>query len=131
MPEWTLPPLSLHLLMPPGRLRPLRVQALIDHLVRELSNPPWAEPPAPPPSQPARVAQTIEQPHPRRRQRPVERREDEALQEVAGEVEALADVARRRAALAESRKGGRGSSRSRVGLAGGSRLTARPVRGLT
>ncbi len=43
MPDWTLPPLSLHLLMPPGKLRPLRVQALIDHFVAELSHPPWAK----------------------------------------------------------------------------------------
>lgn len=41
MPQWTVTPLGLHLLMPPSPLRPLRVQVLIDHLARELANPPW------------------------------------------------------------------------------------------
>lgn len=42
MPDWTVAPLGLHLVMPPSPLRPLRVQVLIDHLARELANPPWA-----------------------------------------------------------------------------------------
>ena len=41
MPDWTAPPLALHLVMPPSPLRPLRVQVLIDHLARELANAPW------------------------------------------------------------------------------------------
>ena len=41
MPDWTVMPLGLHLVMPPSPLRPLRVQALIDHLARELANAPW------------------------------------------------------------------------------------------
>ena len=41
MPDWTVTPLGLHLLMPPSPLRPLRVQVLIDHLARELANAPW------------------------------------------------------------------------------------------
>ncbi|MEI5688851.1 LysR family transcriptional regulator [Sphingomonas kyungheensis] len=41
MPDWTVTPLGLHLVMPPSPLRPLRVQALIDHLARELANAPW------------------------------------------------------------------------------------------
>jgi len=41
MPDWTVTPLGLHLVMPPSPLRPLRVQVLIDHLARELANPPW------------------------------------------------------------------------------------------
>jgi DNA-binding transcriptional LysR family regulator len=42
MPEWSPPPLGLHLVMPPNPLRPLRVQVLIDYLVRELSHVPWS-----------------------------------------------------------------------------------------
>ncbi len=42
MPEWSAPALGLHLVMPPSPLRPLRVQALIDHLAQALANPPWA-----------------------------------------------------------------------------------------
>ena len=41
MPDWTVAPLGLHLVMPPSPLRPLRVQVLIDHLARELANAPW------------------------------------------------------------------------------------------
>lgn len=42
MPDWSVTPLGLHLVMPPSPLRPLRVQVLIDHLARELSRAPWA-----------------------------------------------------------------------------------------
>lgn len=42
MPEWAAPVLALHLLMPPSTLRPLRVQAVIDHLAQALAKPPWA-----------------------------------------------------------------------------------------
>lgn len=42
MPEWSAPPLALHLLMPPSPLRPLRVQVLIDYLAKALAAPPWA-----------------------------------------------------------------------------------------
>jgi DNA-binding transcriptional LysR family regulator len=41
MPDWTVPPLGLHLLTPPSPRRPLRVQTVIEHLTRELSNPQW------------------------------------------------------------------------------------------
>jgi len=41
MPDWSVTPLGLHLVMPPSPLRPLRVQALVDHLARELANAPW------------------------------------------------------------------------------------------
>ncbi|KQS05142.1 LysR family transcriptional regulator [Sphingomonas sp. Leaf357] len=41
MPEWSVAPLGLHLVMPPSPLRPLRVQALIDYLARELARAPW------------------------------------------------------------------------------------------
>ena len=42
MPDWSVTPLGLHLVMPPSPLRPLRVQVLIDHLARELTRAPWA-----------------------------------------------------------------------------------------
>jgi len=41
MPEWSVTPLGIHLVMPPSPLRPLRVQVLIDHLAREFANAPW------------------------------------------------------------------------------------------
>jgi DNA-binding transcriptional LysR family regulator len=42
MPEWTVEPLALHLIMPPSPLRPLRVQVVIDHFARALAAAPWA-----------------------------------------------------------------------------------------
>jgi DNA-binding transcriptional LysR family regulator len=42
LPEWTPPPLALHLIMPPSPLRPLRVQVTIDHLAGALARAPWA-----------------------------------------------------------------------------------------
>ncbi|WP_342248950.1 LysR family transcriptional regulator [Sphingomonas sp. OTU376] len=44
MPDWSPPPLALHLIMPPSPLRPLRVQAVIDYLGVTLSRAPWAVP---------------------------------------------------------------------------------------
>lgn len=41
MPDWSVTPLGLHLVMPPSPLRPLRVQTLIDYLGRELARAPW------------------------------------------------------------------------------------------
>ena len=41
MPEWSVTPLGIHLVMPPSPLRPLRVRVLIDYLARELANAPW------------------------------------------------------------------------------------------
>nr|WP_278044237.1 LysR substrate-binding domain-containing protein [Sphingomonas sp. BK036] len=38
MPEWSVNPLRLHLVMPPSPLRPLRIQVLNDYLARELAN---------------------------------------------------------------------------------------------
>ncbi len=44
MAEWTPPPIALHLVTPPGRLRPTRVQVLMDHLVQHFQQAPWAGP---------------------------------------------------------------------------------------
>lgn len=44
MPGWSAPPIALHLVTPPGELRPTRVTALIDHLRRVLAAAPWASP---------------------------------------------------------------------------------------
>lgn len=41
--EWSLPPIALHMVTPPGGLRPARVGALIDFLVRRLAAAPWAK----------------------------------------------------------------------------------------
>jgi DNA-binding transcriptional LysR family regulator len=41
MPEWSVPTLGLYLLTPPSFRRPLRVQMVIDHLVRALTGAPW------------------------------------------------------------------------------------------
>jgi DNA-binding transcriptional LysR family regulator len=41
MPEWSVRPLGLHLVMPPNPLRPQRVQLLIDYLAAALAHPPW------------------------------------------------------------------------------------------
>ncbi|MHA7601671.1 LysR family transcriptional regulator [Alicycliphilus sp. T452] len=42
MEDWQVEPIALHILTPPGRARPARVQALIEHLVRSFASEPWA-----------------------------------------------------------------------------------------
>ncbi len=44
MPEWTMPPISVNLVTPPGRHRPARVAAVIEFLARRLAAAPWALP---------------------------------------------------------------------------------------
>jgi hypothetical protein len=44
LPDWTLPPIALHPVMPPGEPRPARVTALIGFLAQALSAAPWASP---------------------------------------------------------------------------------------
>jgi DNA-binding transcriptional LysR family regulator len=43
MEDWFVPPIALHVVTPPGRARPARVQALIDYLVQRLRDAPWAD----------------------------------------------------------------------------------------
>lgn len=40
---WEVDAIGLHIVTPPGRSRPARVQAFIDHAVQEFMNAPWAE----------------------------------------------------------------------------------------
>lgn len=42
MPNWSAPPIALHIVTPPNRARPVRVQLLIDYLVNRFANAPWA-----------------------------------------------------------------------------------------
>ena len=44
MPDWSPPPIALHLVTPPGELRPARVTALIAFLAQALASAPWAGP---------------------------------------------------------------------------------------
>jgi DNA-binding transcriptional LysR family regulator len=42
MPGWSLPPIALHLVTPPGGPRPARVEALAGFLARRLARPKWS-----------------------------------------------------------------------------------------
>lgn len=44
LPEWRNPDIALHLVTPPGHLRPARVRALLAFLTDRLSHQPWAKP---------------------------------------------------------------------------------------
>lgn len=50
--DWHADEVALNLIMPPGRLRPARVTALTDYLVRSLAVAPWTRAPEPVPSSP-------------------------------------------------------------------------------
>lgn len=41
--DWEVEPIALHLVMPPGRRRPARVQALIDYFSDYFAHKPWAQ----------------------------------------------------------------------------------------
>ena len=43
MDDWQVDTIALHIVTPPGRRRPARVQALMDYLVQYYANEPWAE----------------------------------------------------------------------------------------
>ena len=40
--DWQVPPIALHIVSPPGRAKPARVQAMIDYLAAHFANAPWA-----------------------------------------------------------------------------------------
>jgi DNA-binding transcriptional LysR family regulator len=42
MPEWVAPSIAMHIVTPPHRARPMRVQLLIDYLAQTLAHAPWA-----------------------------------------------------------------------------------------
>lgn len=42
MDDWQVEPIALHIVTPPGRRRPARVQALIEYLCQHYANEPWA-----------------------------------------------------------------------------------------
>lgn len=42
LPGWQVPPIALHIVSPPGRAKPARVQALIEFLAEHFSAAPWA-----------------------------------------------------------------------------------------
>ncbi len=42
MVDWEVEPIALHIVTPPGRSRPARVQALIEYLAERFRNEPWA-----------------------------------------------------------------------------------------
>ena len=42
LPDWQVPPIALHIVTPPGRARPARVQAFIEFLVKQFERAPWA-----------------------------------------------------------------------------------------
>lgn len=44
MADWSMPPIALNIVTPPGGLRPARVAAVIEFLARRLSAAPWAAP---------------------------------------------------------------------------------------
>jgi hypothetical protein len=40
--EWVAPSIAMHIVTPPHRARPMRVQLLIDYLAQTLAHAPWA-----------------------------------------------------------------------------------------
>jgi DNA-binding transcriptional LysR family regulator len=44
--DWQVPPIALHIVTPPGRARPARVQALIEFLASHFAQAPWAHEPS-------------------------------------------------------------------------------------
>ncbi|MFT3799941.1 MAG: LysR family transcriptional regulator [Burkholderiaceae bacterium] len=48
--DWWPPPIALHLVTPPGTPRPVRVELLLEHLVKVFRRPSWQAPPPDPPA---------------------------------------------------------------------------------
>lgn len=44
MPDWYAPHIALHIVTPPNRARPARVELLIEYLAQRLASAPWAQP---------------------------------------------------------------------------------------
>jgi DNA-binding transcriptional LysR family regulator len=42
MDDWQVDPIALHIVTPPGRTRPARVQALMNYLAEHFTSEPWA-----------------------------------------------------------------------------------------
>ena len=42
MDDWQVDPIALHIVTPPGRARPARVQALMEYLAGHFTSEPWA-----------------------------------------------------------------------------------------
>jgi DNA-binding transcriptional LysR family regulator len=42
MPAWQVDPIALHIVTPPGRAKPARVQALAEYLAQAFAQAPWA-----------------------------------------------------------------------------------------
>ncbi|KQP22673.1 LysR family transcriptional regulator [Pseudorhodoferax sp. Leaf267] len=40
--DWQVPPIALHIVTPPGRAKPARVEALIEYLAKHFASAPWA-----------------------------------------------------------------------------------------
>lgn len=47
MDDWQVEPIALHVVTPPGRRRPARVQALIEYLAQRFADQPWVQRPVP------------------------------------------------------------------------------------
>jgi len=42
LPQWQVDPIALHIVTPPGRAKPARVQVLVEYLAHAFAQAPWA-----------------------------------------------------------------------------------------